>query len=239
MHERLVPFGEAGPADTTTTKVRTTDMADTEYIYTKEAKPRRPVTANHPMVRGAIRVLEGLGGGPLPSVAIFRRGVELGVFADHQYNSLRARLSQHCDLDGARVVRARGSKIGMQGSRTSWWTLSETGLGVQAVRESNGLLVHRTELSASKRRKIRRARRERARNLVLTDDLLASGPEELRIVAGRTVREALLTPLDSEAITWLINRLPLVPEFSARLLEAADSLERRSEIINSEERRRA
>ena len=235
MQGRLVPFGETGSADNP--KARTTL---TEYTYTKEAKPRRPVTENHPMVRGAVRVLESLGGGPLPSVAIFRRGVELGVFHEGQYNSLRARLSQHCDIDGARVVRSRGSKIGMQGSRTSWWTLSETGLGVQAIRDHAGLLVHRRELSVSKRRQIQRARRERARNLLLTDDLLdsMSAPPEIRFIAGRTVREALLSPIDPDAIAWLLTKLPLEPSFRDRLLEAGCS-ERRSEIINSEERRLA
>ena len=219
----------------TPSKARTTL---TEYTYTKEAKSRRPVTESHPMVRGAIRVLESLSGGPLPSVAIFRRGVELGVFREGQYNSLRARLSQHCDLDDARVVRSRGSKIGFQGSRTSWWTLAETGLGVQAIRDNASLLVHRRELSESKRRQIRRARRQRARNLILTDDLLATAPVELRLVAGRTVREALLSSLAADAVEWLLNSLPLTPAFRARLL-AAGSAERRSEIINSEERRRA
>lgn len=191
------------------------------------------------MVRGALRVLNSMGGGPVPSVALFRRGVELGVFAPHQYNSMRARLSQHCDLDDAVVVRARGSKVGVRGSRTTAWVLADTGLGIQQVPANGGLNVVRRELSAARRRQLQRDRAARARNLILDDAMLQDAPESAKLVAGRTAREALLSAIDRDAVVWLLNKLPLDPSFRSRLVAVADDIDARTEIIEGEERRQA
>jgi len=208
----------------------------------KESKSRAPVGTCHPMVLGAIEVLEEQGGGPLPSVAIFRRGVEMNVFFANQYNSLRARLSQHCDLEQARVVRSKGSKVGVRGSRTTGWTLAETGLGVQKIPANAGLLVVRRELSPAKLRHLERARADRtvrARNILIDDKLLTGAPEELKMVAGRTVREALLSrAVDEDAINWLLGRLPLAPRFRT-LLRAAMGVNGRRAVIQQYERRTA
>jgi len=217
-------------------------MAD-EFHRHKESKPRLPIDSDHPMVRGAITVLEEQGGGPLPSVAIFRRGVELGVFAPYQYNSLRARLSQHCDLDDATVVRALGSKVGVRGSRTTAWVLADTGLGVQQVPANGGLIVGRARISAARRRALTRERAVReagkARNLILDDDTLTGAPESARLVAGRTVREALLSALPLDAVQWILETLPLEAEFKSRLEAVADSLTARTVLIANEERKTA
>lgn len=89
----------------------------------KESRSRKPVTADHPVVAAAIRVLEDRGGGPLTSREIFELAVAEGLLDDGQYNTLRARLSQHCGIRGAEVVRARGSSK-VRGSRRSAWVLS-------------------------------------------------------------------------------------------------------------------
>jgi hypothetical protein len=216
---------------------------DTTEIYHrhKETKSRTPINARHPMIEGAARVLEEQGGGPLTSCAVFRRGVEMGVFRAHQYNSLRARLSQHCDLDGAQVVRARGSKIGVRGARTTAWVLADTGLGIQQV--PAGDHVARVNINEARRRKLQRTHAARAaehvhaRNLILDDHALEGAPESARLVAGRTAREALLSDLDPAAVNWLLEHLPIEPELRARLMEAAHSLEERSVVIEAEERR--
>lgn len=210
-----------------------------EFHRHKETKSRNPVGSWHNMVRGAFRVLAEQGGGPLPSVAIFRRGVELRLFEPHQYNSLRARLSQHCDLDDAVVVRAFGSKVGVRGSRTTAWVLADSGLGVQKVEMNGGLNVGRVRISDAKRRILQRERAARAaghaRNVVVDDAVLTGAPESTKLIAGRTAREALTTPLDGEAVNWLLTHLPLEESFRARLV-AASGAEERSVIIEAEER---
>lgn len=219
-------------------------MTTTVLHREKESKPRKPVDANHPIVAAAIRVLREQGGGPLASIAIFRRGFELGLFGESQYNTVRARLSQHCDLTGARVVRAKGSKIGVLGSRTTSWVLAETGLGLGVTRTiSDGLLVTmRTEISPAKRRQRARARANaahRARNLILTDEVLRGAPREVKRIAGRTAREALTSSLSVSAVAWLLSHLPLEATFRARLQAVADDAELREVVIDAEERRAA
>jgi len=208
----------------------------------KETKSRQPVTCDHPMVAAAILVLEEQTGEgthvAIPSVAIFRRAVELGLVQAHQYNSMRARLSQHCDLANARVLRAKGSKVGVRGSRTTSWVLRESNLGIQPVPMNGGLVIRR-ELSPAKRRHLARRRRARrfGRDVILSDDTLTGAPESVRLVAGRTAREALTSALTEEALTWLLGRLPLEPEFRARL-EATQSRLGRLRVIVEEERGR-
>jgi ribosomal protein S9 len=98
--------------------------------WTKEAKSRRPVTAEHRIVAAAIVVLEAGGGGPMTSADILRAAVKRRLLKRAEYNTLRARLSQHCDLVDARIIRATGSKVGVRGARTTAWVLREHG-GVQ------------------------------------------------------------------------------------------------------------
>lgn len=192
-------------------------------IRAKEAKTRSAVDKHHPMVRAAIAVLREYGGGPLASRAIFRRAVELRLVDPHQYNSLRSRLSQHCDLPDATVVRMQGSKIGVHGSRTTGWVLRETGAGVQVMRGPNGSLHAGTP---------------HARNLILDDTFLkrTKAPDSLRVVAGRTARQALLTPLPKRAVQALLRRLPLTDTLRARLLVHADDHEQRAIVIEAAER---
>jgi hypothetical protein len=198
--------------------------------YEKESKSRRPVTEDHEIIRGVIRVLEEQGG-PMTSVAVFRRGFELGLFGESQYNTVRARLSQHCDLAGATVVRAPGSKVGVRGSRTTAWALSDQG-GVCVKRLFDGTLV------ASPVNKRRRAdERAVVRNVVLSDSVLAGAPASVRLVAGRTARQALLSAIDKPAVRWLLDHLPLEGRFRARL-QSAFGAAARGAVIAAEEQRR-
>lgn len=89
----------------------------------KETDSRQPVGADHPVVAAAIVVLEEHGGGPLTSREIFELARDAGLLGAGQYNTLRARLSQHCGLRGATVRQAHGTKH-VRGSRTAAWVLS-------------------------------------------------------------------------------------------------------------------
>lgn len=91
----------------------------------KESKSRAPINETHPMIRAAVAVLS-LTGTKMSSRDIFTIGVDLGLIKTNQYNSLRARLSQHCDQPGAVVVLSSDS-VRKHGSRTSWWVLAQAG----------------------------------------------------------------------------------------------------------------
>lgn len=214
------------------------------YHYSKELKSRLPVDADHPVIKAAIRVLKTRGGGPLTSKQIFDEAVCRDLLGDGQYNTLRGRLSQHCDLTDARVLRVTGTKIGVRGSRGRGWVLRETGKGIQqvetprATKTGDPLLVRR-RVSDTKRRVRARQRARQARNLLLTDDVLQGAPESVWGVAGRTVREALLRPeLDEEAVRWILTHLPLERRFRDRLLEVVGSFEERVIVIHAEETRK-
>jgi len=197
-------------------------------IYTKESKPRRPVEAEHAVIAVAMSVLTDDGGGPLTSRAIYERACALGHVVN--YHSVRARLAQHCDLDDAVVVRAAGSKLGVRGARGPGWVLRSTGRGVQCEATETGMLVRKlaTPQSPADRARAKarlRARKcaraaHRARDLIVTDELIVGGPTALRAVAGYTVRNVILSNLDLGAARWLIERLPLKAALKARLLEA-------------------
>jgi len=88
----------------------------------KETKSRSPIYHDHPMVRAARAVL-ATHGGRMSSRDIFLAARRLGLVGANQYNSLRARLSQHCDLPGAVVVRSFGSSR-QHGSPKTWWVLA-------------------------------------------------------------------------------------------------------------------
>ena len=117
----------------------------------KEARSRKPVTADHPVVAAAIRILERHDGGPLTSREIFELAERAGLLDEGQYNSLRARLSQHCGLAEAVVVRAPGSKK-IRGSRTSAWVL-------RGVRRVVGPAARRGFKQANERRQATRLKR--------------------------------------------------------------------------------
>lgn len=207
--------------------------------YAKEAKPRRPVTAGHPAVRAAIKVLTNAGGGPLTSRTIYERARRMnGV--DVNYNSLRSRLAQHCDLPDAVVVRSAGSKLGVRGARGPGWVLRSTGNGIQAD-EQDGLVICRAvrpQSQASRcaaKVRLKKRAQARARDLVLSDEFLADAPTRLRKVAGLTVRDALISDLDRVSVRCLLRRLPIAEDLRERLL-AAESAEERTWIIQNEER---
>ncbi len=204
---------------------------------TKEAKSRRPVTADHEVIAGTIAVLEEAQGGPMTSVAIFRRGVERGLFEPHQYNTVRARLSQHCDLTDARVIRAHGTKIGVRGSRTTAWVLREHG-GIQVRTGRYGPEAVMLDMRA----RVRPREQHVIPGLcqVLTDDVLGPRvPAAVRGVAGRTMREALTSDIDADAVRWLLAKLPLEPRLRGRLEALARDAEGRTAIIEGAERRKA
>ena len=102
----------------------------------KESRSRRPVTADHPVVAAAIEVLEEADGGPLTSREIFELALDAGLLDEGQYNTLRARLSQHSGLPNGekRVVRAPGSKK-IKGSRSTAWCLAGTDVSKKMMTE--------------------------------------------------------------------------------------------------------
>jgi len=210
-------------------------------IYTKEAKPRRPVNAEHPVVQAALSVLIIDGGGPMTSRKLYERALELGHTVN--YNSLRSRLAQHCDTDDAVVVRSAGSKLGVRGARGPGWVLRSTGRGIQQSETETGLIVRKLATPQSQADRVRAKARlrkrklasaPRARDLIVSDELIANGPEALRYVAGYTVRNVLISNLDIEAARWLIERLPLQPSLKASLLAANNSSERATIITEAE-----
>jgi hypothetical protein len=205
-------------------------MTDTK-AFTKEAKPRRPVTDEHYVIQGAVAVLEEQQA-PMTSVAIFRRGVERGLFKEHEYNTVRARLSQHCDLPDARIVRAAGTKVGVRGSRTTAWVLAEQG-GIQVLSTREGPVVVPVRIARPARRAIPALR------ILLTDKVLVGAPASVRAVRGRTAREALLSNINPAAVRWLVKRLRLERRLGERLVALARDVDGRSALIEVAERRRA
>jgi hypothetical protein len=129
-------------------------------IYIKENRPRKKVTADHPVVAAAIEVLTEEGGGPLTSREIFELALEAGLLGDSQYNTLRARLSQHSGLPRRerQVVRAPGSKK-IRGSRTTAWKLAGARVGKKMMRE---VLLRSFERTAERRSETEQRRNEQA-----------------------------------------------------------------------------
>jgi hypothetical protein len=211
---------------------------------TRKKKPksqkRKPVDHRHPCVAAAIHVLKDAGGGPLPAVLIFRRAYDRGLLATTAYNTLRARLSQHQNVESVVVVRTdAGYMLAAEGvpRDVPEARCAPNRPPLPRVLQDDPLAI----VATAPRR--RRKQQVRVRDIRVTPEWLLENkaPDDVlkwtRLRRGDdypTTRDLLTGWLPAGVSRWFVENLPLEPGLRAKL-QAAETHGARMRILKGEE----
>jgi hypothetical protein len=183
-----------------------------------EAKPRRPVAADHPVIVAAVAVLRDLPGVALGVGAIFERAVARGLLAPTAQHTIRARLAAHAATPGAVVVALPKRK---------GYVLADSAARATASPAGPPARLRAVVLTGSALRDARsRAGKAPA---ALTRYVNAAGTVPLKA--------ALLTATGA-ALEWLLRAFPFSSALAEGLREAGGGMRGRACVLAVEERKR-